>query len=118
CTVKGSGKVDEAIACYHKAVALDPRNARTHYNLGNALQARGKLDEAIACFEKAIALDPKKTEAHLNLGLALMQQGEFARAIPALRRGHELGSRTRGWPYPSAAWLRKAEQMLRLDDRL
>jgi tetratricopeptide (TPR) repeat protein len=75
------GKVDEAIACYHRAIALAPNQAAAHHNLGLASKAKGKLDEAIACFRTAIALDPKYTQAHYNLGLASRDKGKLDEAI-------------------------------------
>jgi superkiller protein 3 len=63
----GNGEVDEAIACFQKAIALDPKFAMAHDNLGLALADKGQWDEAIACFQKAIALDPKYAAAHNNL---------------------------------------------------
>jgi hypothetical protein len=33
--------VDEAIACYRRAVEIDPKFAPAHYNLGGALAAKG-----------------------------------------------------------------------------
>ncbi len=51
--------MDEAIACYKKAIELDPKLAKAHYNLGDALSGKGQVDEAIACYKKAIELDPK-----------------------------------------------------------
>jgi hypothetical protein len=47
-----------------------------------------------------------------------MKTGQFRAAVQALRRGHELGSHNPRWPYPSARWLRHAEQLARLNDRL
>jgi cytochrome c556 len=35
-----------------------------------------------------------------------------------LRRGHELGLKTRGWRYPSAQWIRETEHFIELDRRL
>ena len=35
-----------------------------------------------------------------------------------LRKGHELGSRQPGWPYPSAQWVAEAEQMAAMAGRL
>jgi serine/threonine-protein kinase len=38
--------------------------------------------------------------------------------VEAFRRCHELGSQSSGWRYPSAQWLRRAEQLAELADRL
>jgi tetratricopeptide (TPR) repeat protein len=77
---KGAG-VNQAIACFHRALALDPHLPQTHNNLGLALQAKGQMDEAIACFRKAIDIDPKLAGAHNNLGNALWAGGKVDEAI-------------------------------------
>jgi tetratricopeptide (TPR) repeat protein len=46
-------------------VALDPKNASPHYNLGNVLRDMGRRDEAIAEYKAAIALDPTIDEGWL-----------------------------------------------------
>jgi tetratricopeptide (TPR) repeat protein/tRNA A-37 threonylcarbamoyl transferase component Bud32 len=112
------GQVDEAIACFHKAIALDPKHAEAHSNLGVALSGKGQQDEAIACFQKAIALEPKHATAHTNLGSVLASQGRFAESLAAYKRGHELGTKQLGWPYPSAEWVRQAEAKAALEAKL
>jgi hypothetical protein len=110
--------VDGAVACWHKAIEIDPMLAPTHYNLGIVLGAKHDLDGAIACYKKALELDPKYAEAHCNLGQMLRQQGRFAEAVASLRRGHELGAKRPDWRYPSAQWLRDAEYLAALADKL
>jgi tetratricopeptide (TPR) repeat protein len=102
-------QLDAAIARYNKAIELNPKLVSAHSLLGVALKDKGQVDEAIACYQKAIALDANFAEAHCNLAQALRIQGRFAEALAALKRGHELGSKRPGWPYPSAAWVRQAE---------
>ncbi len=63
--MKDKGQVDEAIACYQKAIELDPKDAIAHNNLGLALQAKDQRDEAIASYMKAIELDPKPRQSPL-----------------------------------------------------
>jgi tetratricopeptide (TPR) repeat protein len=82
----GQEKVEEAIACFRQAIALDPKDSLAHYNLGYALYGKGKVDEAIACFRKAIALDPKHAGAHHNLGLTLWRKGQVDEAINCWRK--------------------------------
>ncbi len=114
----GKAQLDEAIACYRRAIELDPQNAYAHYCLANALNGGGQVDEAIAEYREAIALDPKLAEAHCNLGHALRNQGRFAEALPAYRRGHELGTKRPGWPYPSWQWVQETERFLEVDGKL
>src|SRR5262249_37296128 len=99
-------------------IALDPRSALAHANLGAALGAKGRLAEAVAACQKAIALAPDGARSHINLGSALLEQGEFTRALPLLKRGHELGLRSKEWRYPSAQVVEKCERLLELDDKL
>jgi serine/threonine protein kinase/Flp pilus assembly protein TadD len=112
------GKQDEAIRFWRQAIAIDPNLVQAHYNLGIALGARGKEEEGIACYRQAIALDPNHAMAHCNLGHALARQGRFAESLAAHKRGHELGSKRRGWPYPSARWVRQAEVLAALEAKL
>src|SRR5262249_53143243 len=79
-----------AIACYRKAIALDPKDARAHYNLGNALADKGRLDEAIAAYKKAIELDPKLAWPHFYLGNALRRKGDLDGAIACFRKALQL----------------------------
>ena len=87
---KEQGKLDEAVACYRRALELKPDYAEAHNNLGNALKDQGKLDEAVACYRRALELKPDFAEAHNNLGNALKEQGKLDEAVACYRRALEL----------------------------
>src|SRR5260370_38915079 len=78
---------------------------------------KGRLDEAMAAYRRAIALAPDYAEAYCNLGECLRHKEEFAEALAATKRGHDLGSRRRGWSYPSARWVRECQGLVGLDGR-
>src|SRR5581483_7862801 len=59
---------DEAIADYHKALALDPNDPPTHYNLALALKYKGDAKQASEEFEAALRLKPISAHAHYALG--------------------------------------------------
>jgi Flp pilus assembly protein TadD len=84
------GKVDEAIACYKRAIAIDPTYIKGHKNLGKALWAQGKAAEAVAIYQKAIKLQPDDATIHNALGLALRRVGKLADAVAAYRKAIEL----------------------------
>jgi tetratricopeptide (TPR) repeat protein len=116
-TLQRLGDVDGAIAAHRRAIAADPGTTVAHGNLGSLLVQR---DPAEACklLRVAIGRQPDSAELHCNLGIALTKTGDFAAAVAALQRGHELGSRRPGWPYPSAQWLDQSRNLLALDQKL
>lgn len=79
------GRLDEAVACYGKAVAMKPDHAHAHNDLGTALQALGKLDAAIDSYRRALACDPPSPYFHFNLANALKDQGRLPEAIASYR---------------------------------
>jgi len=112
------GHLDEAAAAFRRASELKPDYGDAYYVLGNLLLHTGRVDEALATYRRAIDLMPDHAESHCNLGTALWRQGEYTRALIALERGHELGSRRKDWPYPSAEWVRGCRRRIELDGRL
>jgi tetratricopeptide (TPR) repeat protein/serine/threonine protein kinase len=108
----------DAAVAYRQAIALKPVLAPAHLCLGNTLMWRGLSAEAIAAFREAVHHDPQLAEAHCNLGLDLLRQGAYTEALASLKRGHEIGSKKAGWFYPSAQWIKEAEQFVALESRL
>jgi tetratricopeptide (TPR) repeat protein len=82
------GLDDEAVEQYEKALALDPKSATAHYNLGGVLIRRGEAAAAERHFRAALEGKPS-APAYAGLGLALYQQGEVGEAIASLRAGIE-----------------------------
>jgi tetratricopeptide (TPR) repeat protein len=83
--------VDEAIACYQRAIELDPKDAGYHRSLGAVLcDVTRDYDGAIASFRTAVALDPKFARAHFCLGNALRAKGQVDEAIASYRTAIEL----------------------------
>src|SRR5262249_32468797 len=107
----------EAEAEIRKAIALKKDDSYAHYLLGLVLAHQKKSGEAEGAYRESIRLKSDYPEAHCNLGHVLRDQGRFVEALEALRRGHELGSKQKGWPYPSAEWVRQCERFVELDGR-
>lgn len=73
-----AGKIDDAMAAYHKSAELDPANAAQAYrNGGITLYNVGKLKEAVEPLKKATELDPKSAQAWYLLGAALVGSMEY-----------------------------------------
>jgi protein O-GlcNAc transferase len=62
----GLSRLEEALHCYDRAVALDPRDAGAHLNRGQALHAIGRLSEALLSHERALELRPDFVEGVLS----------------------------------------------------
>jgi Flp pilus assembly protein TadD len=82
--------LDEAIACYRRALRLkwDPIDANTSF--GNLFRERGRLEEGLATFRREVELKPDDPGAHLNLGLALKELGRLEEALACNLRAVEL----------------------------
>jgi tetratricopeptide (TPR) repeat protein len=80
------GDCERAVEMINKAIAINPKAASYHSNLGNALQALGKLQEAAEQYKLALAVKPDLAEIHVNLGNILQAQGELDGSIECYRR--------------------------------
>ncbi|XGV96994.1 MAG: tetratricopeptide repeat protein [Leptolyngbya sp. BL-A-14] len=85
--------IDEAIAAFQQAIALDETHVETLNHLGNLLLQKGTFKQAEACFQQAIALQPKDFTGHLGLGQALMAQQQAIAAIAAYHQALKLKQR-------------------------
>jgi tetratricopeptide (TPR) repeat protein len=58
---------DEAIACFEKAIEIDPRSGIDYANIGSNLRDKGDTEGAIAMYRKGLSLDPTLDFARDNL---------------------------------------------------
>ncbi len=65
-----AGDPVNAVACYNRALAADPRLPGIYNNMGVTLAGIGQREDAIRAYREAIALRPRYTEAWVNLGAA------------------------------------------------
>lgn len=59
-----------------KALRLDPRLAKAHFQLGVLYSDRSNLPQAISSYENAVRVDPQFTEAHYRLAQAYAASGQ------------------------------------------
>jgi len=76
--LRDTKRLDEAIACFHRALEVDPTWFEAHNNLGLALEAANRFEGACEAYRSAIAQQPKFAAARQNLGRALLTMGRFA----------------------------------------
>ncbi len=74
------GNLPQAEQYFRQILALNPKLAASHSNLGIVLQLQGQLTAATACFRQALQIDPNYINALFNLGKVLFSQGHMAEA--------------------------------------
>src|SRR3954454_132851 len=103
---------------FRRSIELDPKLARSHYQLAVCWFDKGRLDEATAGFRHSIELDPKSGLGYESLAETLLRSGRFTEARTALRRGLDVVPTEE----PRVPILREkqelCERMIALDARL
>lgn len=85
-----SGRQQEAIAHWRRAVELEPASSAAHTALANGLQLVGERRQAREHFARAVELEPRNATAWLSEASLWILDGEFAAASERLERalGH------------------------------
>lgn len=84
--LRARGRLDEAVSCHRRAIALKPDYAEAHNNLGSALRDSKGPDQAVASYRQAISIKPDFAMAHMNLGDTLLALGRLDEAARSYRR--------------------------------
>ena len=61
---------EPAIEAYKKAIQIDPKNERAHYQLGIAYDYQQRYEESVKEYNEALKIDPDYEEARYYLALA------------------------------------------------
>jgi superkiller protein 3 len=80
------GYLAEAAESYRKALLIGGPDARTCFNLANALNGQGKKAQAIERYFQAVEIDSTFGDAWNNLGLVLAETGRKDDACTAFRK--------------------------------
>jgi Ca-activated chloride channel family protein len=107
-----SGKADEALTHYDKAVAALPADPGAHFNRGTALYALSRFDEAGEEFLRATQSSDHalKAAGFRNLGNAFAKKDKFKEAIEAYKRALALRSDDQEAKWNLEIALRKQEE--------
>ncbi len=85
-----SGRLDEAIDEYQRALDRNPNHVDSLINLGIGLARRGELEPALARFQQAVEVDPEHADAQSNLGALYLARGAREAARRAFGRALEI----------------------------
>ncbi len=78
-----SGRSDEAIGAYRRAVASSPDSAFLYRELAEVERQRGDAEAALEHFRKAVALDPSDAGSFAHIAEVLEARGDLGGALSA-----------------------------------
>lgn len=85
--LRNMDKLEAAVGCAARALALDPENAEGWGVLGRAKLQLGLNHDAVSALRQAVAVDPKTPLYWHNLGIAAQRAGQLEDALSAFRAG-------------------------------
>lgn len=88
-----SGKYEEAIRSYKKAISIKIDYPEAHLNLGDAYMRSTQFKKAIDAYKQALKYQPDLVLAHNNMGTAYYKLGEHKKAIEAYKEALRLSPR-------------------------
>ena len=87
---KEQDRYEEAMACFRKAIELEPNNAKPWFLLAGTLAPAALTEQATEAYRRCIELRPEHAGAWLGLGHTLKTIGRQEEGIAAYRRCIEL----------------------------
>ncbi|HXP10572.1 MAG TPA: tetratricopeptide repeat protein, partial [Acidobacteriaceae bacterium] len=76
-----NGRLMRAEEDFRRVIALDPKSAAAHVNLGVTYMREKRWDDALVELRKAESLSPNESGIRLNIGLAYYRKSDFDLAI-------------------------------------
>jgi protein O-GlcNAc transferase len=102
-SLKELGQLQQAVSCYHAAIAKRPNFAEAHHNLASAYMQLQQYPHAIHSYTNAVKVKPAWVDCHLRLGSLYHITGHFAevsRSAAELRRRRRQSIRRSGFTVP------------------
>ncbi|NRA39996.1 MAG: tetratricopeptide repeat protein [Planctomycetes bacterium] len=85
-----AGKIQQAVACYQKALEINPKNADAIHLLGVVAHQNGNHAQGAEEIRKALAISPAEATFHANLADALRANGDYIPAESHARKAVDL----------------------------
>ncbi len=82
-----TGKTEEALADFNRAIKIDPKKAAGYLGRGNTLNILGQYEKAIADYNITLEINTELAEAYVNRGSAYSHLGEIEKAIADYEKG-------------------------------
>ena len=85
------GSPEESVACYTRALDIDPGNVEILLLKGNTLGQLHRHDEELVCYKEVLRLEPQNLDALFRVGLSLGMAGRAVEAGEVLREAQRRG---------------------------
>ena len=89
-SLKKLGRLDEAIATYEKAVAINPKDGRIYNNWAKCLASKNDFEGALTKYQTATKRSPGLVQSYYNQAVTLARLGRLEEAIKLLEKSLEL----------------------------
>ncbi len=106
-----SGKTEEALAEFDKAIAIDPHHAEALYNRGLLYQRERQHQLAVDDFTSANGLTPQRAEPLLARAISYLAMDKFKEAAA------DLDEAVQADPQNALAWTSRGQAYERLGDK-
>ncbi len=103
------GRADDSLACFDRAISLNPSLAEAWLNKGASHFEVGQHAEALDCFGRALALKPSFAVAWSNKGQVMLELERHDEALACFQEAHKLGDAT------AARFVEQCRTLLHLD---
>lgn len=110
-TLARSGKTQEALAEFEKALALDPYNAQALYGRGLIYQSEKQHEKAIEDFAAAHGLTPQRAEPLVARAVSYLALDKVKEAVT------DLDEAVQADPHSATAWSYRGQAYERLGDK-
>ena len=95
------GLLEEAVACFNKALEFNPLYSNAWIGKGSALDSLRRFEEAICCFNRALEINPNDSNAWYNRSNCSESLGHLDEAIEGFNKVLELN------PQDNVSWSNK-----------
>ena len=86
----GTGKQEEAITHYNRAIEIDPKYSAAYRGLASVYDSRNESKKALTTYKLAIQLKPDYWEGYKDLAIHYLRQANYSMAIQQFREVLEL----------------------------
>ncbi|MGE0621995.1 MAG: tetratricopeptide repeat protein [Pseudomonadales bacterium] len=84
--LKSLGRLDDCVTLDEWAIARDPVNPVSRFNLGGSYLYSGRLDDAIEAYRATLRLSPGRLGVPYHMGMAYLLKGDYAAALASMQQ--------------------------------